>query len=531
MNRKRNLCFLIFFVSLLQVGAQKIQTPDVLWGKLFEEVQLKRIFPDNKTFVDAVPKMAPDAIMSKYNALKAADTTFDLKAFVTEHFTMPQVPVVKVQGGLTLEQHLNGLWDVLTRKRDTARAHSTLLALPHPYIVPGGRFREIYYWDSYFTMLGLANSNRLDLIENMLDNFQWLIDNYGHIPNGNRNYYLSRSQPPFFALMVGLLAEKKGDSIYKKYYPTIEKEYNWWMQGEQGLENGKADLHVVKLADGTVLNRYWDNQNTPRQESFAEDVATGKEHAQGDSVAYRHLRSGAESGWDFSSRWFGDTLHLKTIETTNILPVDLNCLLFQYETILSRGAALNGATQKSTYYKQRGEQRKAAIQKYFWNKDLNAFFDYHFVKGTTTNKWSAAIAMPLFARVATPQQAKWVQQHLSQKFLKDGGIVTTLYKTGQQWDAPNGWAPLQYIAVRGLMNYNYNDLAATIAQRWMAVNEKVFNATGKMLEKYNVENTQLESGGGEYPTQDGFGWSNGVYLKFAEMFKKTSTNTQPKKAF
>ena len=127
--------------------------------------------------------------------------------------------------------------------------------------------------------------------------------------------------------------------------------------------------------------------------------------------------------------------------------------------------------------------------------------------------------MPLFCNAATEAQAAEAKKRVEEKFLRDGGVVTTVYHTGQQWDAPNGWAPLQFITAQGLMNYGHNELAKTIGERWMAVNEKVFNATGKMLEKYNVENVHLESGGGEYPTQDGFGWTNGVYLKFYELFK------------
>ena len=187
---------------------------------------------------------------------------------------MPVTPSVKVEEGLSLKAHIEQLWDVLQRKADTKQPHSSLLPLPEPYIVPGGRFREIYYWDSYFTMLGLMESKRYNLVENMLDNFKFLIDEYGHIPNGNRSYYLSRSQPPFFALMVDLLAQKKGETIYKKYYSALQKEYNWWMQGEADLKNGEAFRRVVRLDDGSILNRYWDDKRAPREESYAEDVAT-----------------------------------------------------------------------------------------------------------------------------------------------------------------------------------------------------------------------------------------------------------------
>jgi len=525
---KKYFLFSVAFITALCVQSQTVQTPDVLWGKLFEEVQLKRIFKDNKTFVDAVPRFPKEEILRQYAQQKLSDT-FNLASFVNANFNMPVTPSVKVEEGLSLKAHIEQLWDVLQRKADAKQPNSSLLPLPKPYIVPGGRFREIYYWDSYFTMLGLIESKRYGLVENMLDNFKYLIDTYGHIPNGNRSYYVSRSQPPFFALMVDLLAQQRGNAIYKKYYPALEKEYNWWMQGEKDLKNGESFRRVVRLDDGSILNRYFDDKKAPREESYAEDVATFAQTK--DSTTFTNLRAGAESGWDFSSRWFGDTLHLTTVETTNIIPVDLNSLLYAYEKILSKAASVGKATSKSEFYKQRAEKRKAAIQKYCWNEEKGFFFDYNFVKDQTTDKWSAAGAMPLFANVATKEQSNAAQKNIRERLLKDGGIATTAYHTGQQWDAPNGWAPLQYITVKGLINYGHDALAKTIAERWMTVNEKVFATTGKMLEKYNVEDTNLESGGGEYPTQDGFGWSNGVYLKFNAMFKEHKNTAKPMKAF
>jgi alpha,alpha-trehalase len=239
-----------------------------------------------------------------------------------------------------------------------------------------------------------------------------------------------------------------------------------------------------------------------------------------DEMVYTNLRAGAESGWDFSSRWFADTMHLTTIETTNILPVDLNCLLYAYENILSKASKSQQLQSESNTYQQKAIKRKAAILKYFWNDELHYFFDYQFKKQTTANKWSLAGVLPLFTGIATKTQAGYIKEQIEQKFLKDGGLVTTVYHTKQQWDAPNGWAPLQFLAVKGLMNYGYDILAKNIAERWMSVNENVYTNTGKMLEKYNVEDIHLPSGGGEYPTQDGFGWSNGVYLKFYQMFRK-----------
>ncbi|MEJ7912334.1 MAG: trehalase family glycosidase, partial [Chitinophagaceae bacterium] len=197
--KKMTLSF-ILLCSVLLSGAQILSTPDKLWGRLFTEVQLQRALGDNKTFVDMVPQSTPDVILQKFARMKTKDSA-SLRNFVLANFYLPPTPEITISAGLPLNQHLTALWSTLTRTGDKKIKYSSLLPLPESYIVPGGRFREIYYWDSYFTMQGLAVSNRYDLIEDMLDNFKYLIDTYGHIPNGNRNYYLSRSQPPYFALM------------------------------------------------------------------------------------------------------------------------------------------------------------------------------------------------------------------------------------------------------------------------------------------------------------------------------------------
>jgi len=527
----RKLLLLLFITAGSRVSfAQKTPTPDQLWGPLFTDVQLHRVLSDNKTFVDAIPKKNPADILALYKKQKLHDSLFNLEKFVTDNFILPASPSTKtITQSKTLKQHLSLQWNSLTRKADVKQPYSSLLPLPYPYVVPGGRFREIYYWDSYFTMLGLAASNRYDLIANMLDNFSFLIKEYGHIPNGNRNYYLGRSQPPFFALMVELLHDKKGDKVYKKYLPALEKEYSFWMDGEATLDEGQGYRRVIKLQDGSTLNRYYDDSSLPRQEAYYEDVQTGLAYKGKDGLVYTHLRAAAESGWDFSSRWLEDTLHLTTIETINIIPVDLNCLLYAYETVLSKACKSMNLTRKANHYQLNADNRKKAILKIFWNKELKYFFDYDLKQSSTTNKWSLAGMMPLFVKIANPQQALYAQKTVEQKFLKAGGVATTVYHTSQQWDAPNGWAPLQYITVKGLLNYGYPETAKQIAERWMKVNETVYTNTGKMLEKYNVEDITLKSGGGEYPTQDGFGWTNGVYLKFYEMFRTEHAEDKRKK--
>ena len=514
---KRIIILLLFGASVFQGNAQTT-TPDKLWGPLFKDVQLKRAFADNKTFVDCTPKYEPRVILKKYADQKNR-SGFNLKDFVMTNFNMPVSPTVHVTEGLQLRDHLEQLWDALTHRADTPQQYSSLLPLSHQYIIPGGRFREIYYWDSYFTMQGLAVSKHYDLIKDMVDNFKSLIDNYGHIPNGNRNYYLGRSQQPYFAKMVETIQQHEGDKAYKKYYSSMEKEYRFWMQGADHLKTATVYRRLVKMPDGSVLNRHWDDVNAPRQESYAEDVATNQAYTGKDGKAYVNLRASAESGWDFSSRWFRDTMHLNTIETTDMVPVDLNGLLYAYEIILAKAAKASGQPAKAVMYGRQARKRKAAVLKYCWNGDLHYFFDYDIIEKHTSNRWSIAAVMPLFTELADSARAADVAKLIEEKFAKDGGFVTTMYHTGQQWDAPNGWAPLQYLAVKGLLNYHYDSLAKRMAERWMTLNEKVFKTTGKMLEKYNVEDLNITSGGGEYPTQDGFGWTNGVYLAFYKLFK------------
>ena len=237
-------------------GPATLYEPSRDLGRLFHEVQLARIYPDGKTFVDARPRMAPALVVQRYVAAREAPG-FDLRAFTLEHFEAPR----PYGGGFatdqarTMDDHIKALWPVLTRSRDTADAHSSLIPLPNPYVVPGGRFREVYYWDSYFTMLGLAESGRRDLMRNMLDNFAHLIQTVGHIPNGNRTYYLSRSQPPYFGAMVALYARVTDTTQALRYLDALEKEHAFWMEGADRLSPGTAYRRVVRLANGVVLNR------------------------------------------------------------------------------------------------------------------------------------------------------------------------------------------------------------------------------------------------------------------------------------
>lgn len=483
-------------------------------GELFERVQLNAIFEDGKTFPDCIPKRDLDEIQADYEKLKN-EKGFILKDFVIQNFDLPteSTTPLPVEKKPSAAEHIESLWNYLTRH--TKPENSSLIQLPKAYVVPGGRFRECYYWDSYFTMLGLKQSGRVDLIESMVENFAHLINTIGYIPNGNRTYFLGRSQPPFFSLMVRLLNEVKTDSL-EKYLPELEKEYAFWMAGADQLSPDNNSIkRVVLLEDGSILNRYWDENDTPRPESYKEDVELSHVSKQKPQDLFRNLRAAAESGWDFSSRWFKEGEDFASTHTTEIIPVDLNCLIFHLEQTLCDAYQLSGNKSKMRAFVSLIKKRKHAIRSHCWNEIKSFYCDFDFVEKKIKSSLTLAGLFPLFFEVATPDQANETAKHVEFKFLKPGGLTTTLIKSGQQWDAPNGWAPLQWFSYKGLLNYGFDELANQIKSKWLASNNAVFSKTGKMTEKYDVWNEQAEASGGEYPNQDGFGWTNGVYLALA----------------
>jgi alpha,alpha-trehalase len=479
---------------------------------LFEDVQLRNIFPDGKTFVDCLPKCSLEEIRSKYDQ-QQKQKDFSLEKFVLEHFDLPVPHSTNFHSDTskTVEENIETLWNVLTRQPD--HEAGTLIPLPYPYVVPGGRFGEVYYWDSYFTMLGLKASGKNEMLENMVKNFSYLVDTLGYIPNGNRNYFIGRSQPPFYSLMVKLLASVKGKDVLGSCLSQLEKEYRFWMKGNENLNTGTTALnHVVRMPGGETLNRYWDENDTPRPEAYRQDVELAQQLPGEPKKICRHLRAGAESGWDFSSRWFKEKNKFESIHTTDIVPVDLNCLLVHLEQTIAEAYRLKDNPGAAQHYALLAEKRKQAIQQYCWDNEQGFYVDYDFIEKKQKKLLTLAGLFPLYLTIATEEQAKRVAENIKIKFLRPGGVVTTLETTGQQWDAPNGWAPLQWITIRGLENYGHAELAREIAERWIQLNKDVFRRTGKLMEKYNVEDTNLEAGGGEYAGQDGFGWTNGVLL-------------------
>ena len=497
---------------LMSVG----KSPEEAFGDLFREVQTQRVYGDGKTFVDLVPKKRAREIMREYKLAKA-DPHFNLGDFINRHFYefAPHKEHTYIMSpDRSPRQHVRELWNQLQRRNRKTRG--SLVALPHEYVVPGGRFSEQFYWDSYFIMLGLAADGKWSLIEGMMRNYVFMLRKFGFIPTANRTYFLSRSQPPFFSHMVRLLASKKGHrrTVFE-YLPFLLTEYRFWMKGHLSLEDHieqQAYARVVRMPNGAVMNRYFDNKVSPRPESQYEDMETADlvTETRKDKL-FLDLRAGAESGWDFSSRWFESPHDIHTIHTTDLIAIDLNCLLYDLEILIAQTYEHMKQPLLARKFHRLAQRRADAVRRYCWSEEEQYFFDYDFRNGKVCSQPTLAAVYALHSGIATKAQAEAVARRLEQDFLKEGGLVTTLVNNGQQWDAPNGWAPLQWVAIQGLRRYGYTDLANEIKKRWMHSTEIVFSTQHKMIEKYDVEGKARVGGGGEYPLQDGFGWTNGVY--------------------
>ena len=463
-------------------------------GEFFRKIQERELFEDSKTLVDAVPKDRPEKI-----AREAPET--DLKQYLNQKFELPDRNKIQAPEDASIDKYIEASWKLLQRKGDKDRG--TYIGLENPYIVPGGRFRETYYWDSYFTMLGLQRSGKTELLSGMVENFADLINRYGFIPNGNRSYYSSRSQPPFFGEMLKILEQEKGFEKASGFLPELEKEYRFWM------EPGRA----VEL-ENSVMNRYWSGKQEPRPESYPEDLEV-KKNSDRDTEIFRDLRAACESGWDFSTRWLKGK-DLENVHTTDFLAVDLNSILYSVEKQLADWHEKKGNKLKAEKYREKAKNREKAFNEFFWDSEREFYFDYDIEKQRYSESWTLAAVYPLYFGLADQEQAEKVAEKLEDKFLEEGGLKTTLSE-GLQWDSPNGWPPLQYLAVKGLLKYGEKDLAEKICSRWLETCEKIYRERNVMLEKYNVIDPDEEVNDGEYENQVGFGWTNGIYITLKDL--------------
>ncbi len=477
---------------------------DFLQSALFREVQMRRLFEDSKSFADAVPLWP---LREAYAAFRPNMTDIELRTLVSEAFSMPQEKDGVILESQSATEHVQKLWPYLTRPGETEKV-GTRFPIPHDYVVPGGRFNEIYYWDSYFTMLGLAVDGKYELIKSMIDNFAHSIKQFGFIPNGNREYFLSRSQPPFFYLMIRLYEDCTGLEIAQDYLESLLQEYNFWVVEDQ-LKEKPFTGHFVETIHHTQLARYWDRLPEPRPESYQEDVLMYEETK--DPSLYRNLRSACESGWDFSSRWCKNPFDLQTIRTIAILPVDLNSLLYGMELLIAECFSRLGDQTANGDFLGLSESRAEDLIEQCYDPDDGFFFDYDFQSNQLVKRYYASAIFPLFVNMVEQDIANRVAEKFMHELVVDGGVLTSQIQSGQQWDAPNGWAPLNWVAYKAMKNYGFDEYAEIIRSRWITTIESYYEKHGKLVEKYNVLTNDTATGG-EYPNQDGFGWTNGVYL-------------------
>ncbi|MBQ9940230.1 MAG: alpha,alpha-trehalase [Clostridia bacterium] len=385
-------------------------------------------------------------------------------------------------------------WDRCTR--DTMSDDGTLIGLPYPYTVPSEEsFNELYYWDTYFTNVGLLKSERAELAKNNTDNILYLVDKYGFMPNGNRTYYLNRSQPPFLSEMVRDVYEYYQDKSWlKKAYDALKKEYSFWM---------------TKRITPIGLNRY-DSYITPEQISgYASDFRAriGTDVAVDDENMARHGMVTAESGWDMNPRW--------KFEGYNYAHVDLNSLLYLLEKNMAYFSSVLNENEEELW-NERKEKRAELMEKYMLNSE-KLYLDYNYSDNTLSDVFSVASLYPMFAGLATKEQAEAVVKNLG-RIEEKYGVACCEKGDGKikyQWDYPNGWACLQYVVIKALQNYGYNDHAQRIARKYINLVEAVFEETGNLWEKYNVADGNINVQN-EYKMPKMLGWSAGVYLALCD---------------
>lgn len=517
-------------------------------GKLLQTVMAVKLYPDSKTFVDQPMKVnqtgesimehfekrfpVPIEQITKKEVREFVDEFFDKEGNELDVCDLPdwrpiteKLAQIKDDTYLAFAQRLHFIWIQLCRqmkpevKEDPSRF--SLIYVPHQFILPGGRFREFYYWDAYWIVKGLIASELYSTARMMILNFAHIIETYGFIPNGGRVYYLRRSQPPFFAPMVyEYYLATQDTQLVMDMIPVIEKEYQFWTQ----RRSVNVTLETQDLNETVHMFQYHTEAETPRPESFREDVLSA-EHFTTKSRKrkfFKDIGSAAESGWDFSSRWFRDHKNLSTIETTNIVPVDLNAFLCYNMNIMQFFYQLAENPLKHMEWSSRLENFRQAFTKVFYVPIRKGWYDYNLRSKTHNTDFFPSNAAPLFAQCYDPLNSQlavdvYNQMESSGAFNMPGGIPTSMHKeTNQQWDYPNGWSPLNHMIIEGLrksINPVLQQKAFALAQRWLETNMQTFNVSDAMWEKYNVQEPRGKlATGGEYEVQAGFGWTNGAAL-------------------
>ncbi|VDM43237.1 unnamed protein product [Toxocara canis] len=528
-------------------------------GPILKAVQDANIFSDSKYFVDMPLKHDPVTTLKNFNELGERSKDREvLRQFVNEHFDPPGFELIEwypedwvafPSSFLKIEDyhlrrwalHLHRIWrDLCRRVKDDVRQHQelySLLYVPHPFVIPGGRFREFYYWDSFWILKGLLFSEMYETAKGVIRNLAYMVEHHGFVPNGGRVYYLVRSQPPLLSPMLYEYYLATGDlEFVNEILPMLEKEYNFW------LVQRARPFYDESENEKFQFFQYRASMKTPRPESYREDMdlvrnlTTDGVHVfvAEKELVWSNIASAAETGWDFSTRWFaqsGPTMHdIRSIRTWSIVPVDLNAFMCINTRILASLFEITGNFSKVLLYQARYEQAKVAMKQIHWNETDGIWYDYDLDRKVHSNTYYVSNALPLYAKCYDDEDD--VTPHRVYEYLKREGVLNftkglpTSLAMGseQQWDKENAWPPMVHMVIEGFRTTGDPELmkvAETMATQWLSVTYKSFIRTHSMFEKYNVSAMTEEcsaGSGGEYEVQTGFGWTNGVILDLLDKY-------------
>ncbi|XP_047540830.1 trehalase-like isoform X1 [Vanessa atalanta] len=523
-------------------------------GPLLDTVQMAGLYNDSKTFVDMKMKLSPNITLEHFNQMMtrtgSRPTKADIQEFVNQNFD-PEgsefeewrptdwkdnpafLQRIKDPHFHQWATDLNRLWLQLGRKmKDEVKQNQELYSIiyvDNPVIVPGGRFREFYYWDSYWIIKGLLLSEMRTTAKGMVVNFLNIVDRFGFIPNGGRIYYLMRSQPPLLIPMVKLIMDDFGDiEFLRQHIETLDREYDFWVKN-----------HTIEVDyDGQKykLLRYTDQSQGPRPESYKEDIDCARHfdtEAKKEEL-YAELKSAAESGWDFSSRWFilngTNKGNLTNLKTRSIIPVDLNAILCWNAQLMAEFHEKLKNFDKAQYYRDMHARLMEAIEKVLWHEDVGAWLDFSLESGRRRDYFYPSNVAPLWTGSYDKARKDYYVNRVINYLDKvkvdifEGGIPTTFEHSGEQWDYPNAWPPLQDMVVSGLARSGVAlaaRAAAHLAAKWVRSNYEVWRQKTAMLEKYDATIFGGYGGGGEYVVQTGFGWTNGVIMALLDQYGDT----------
>ncbi|XP_044759523.1 trehalase-like [Coccinella septempunctata] len=517
-------------------------------GNLLKTVQMSRIFPDSKTFVDMEMTRSPSDVMKNFNSLMSSTNNHpsrsQIKSFVQDNFqpgneledwklpdfdpNPPFLRRIKVPEYRKFAKDLVQLWANFSRilKPDVFKEPERYSIIPvsNGFVIPGGRFREFYYWDSYWIIKGLLASGMHQTVRGMIDNFLSMVDRYGFVPNGGRIYYLNRSQPPLLNLMVHEYLKATNDIPWlKKNVHLLQEELKYWLKTQTITFTYNNAKHT--------LAQYAVDDPSPRPESYSEDVKTCSVRKSDEDIknCYKDLKSGAETGWDYSSRWFIDNRgsygkNLSEIQTRMIIPVDLNSFLAQAFKLVSTFSYIAGDSDSHQYWLNLHLSWKQSIQDVLFNETAGIWFDMDRKRLRHRTGFYPSNLAPLWSELYEETSLGDLAVQYLQKegiFEYPAGVPTSLLNTGEQWDLPNAWPPLQSIVIMALKRSGSPKAlgaARVLAKKWIDNNLLIYKRTCFMYEKYNAESVGVVGGGGEYSIQTGFGWTNGEIFELIEEF-------------